>query len=417
MLEKEQEKPITILLVGAGGTGSEFVHALLLSSFAGHLLIVDFDLVEVSNLSRQRYFSESDLSEHKAKIVSEKVERISKGRISSRFYTENIESASFDSEFFKQFLCVVSCVDTIEAREHINKMCFLACTPMIDSGSAGYLGQVQTFIPGKTECYSCTGPAEQVNYPICTIRGIPDSWHHCVHWAAYDLLPKIENKSLSVASKHGLDSILSNYSRKIDKDRMCRSILSYIKENSQTRPSSTPVPFSNIQKIHELASIYADAHSILIDSISETEKIVRKTIPSILTTNTIIGSLIYLSMHYLHLQCAPREYYLLFSSEIRKVPSPEKSKECSVCSCTPLAYTPSFTDTFSSFFSRISLPSDILSVTNSKGHLIYDKEFQDSIDTPLYKIAQSGSFIKVYTESKTYLIYLKYLNTTQHDPI
>lgn len=36
-------------------------------------------------------------------------------------------------------------LDNLEARRHVNRLCLAAETPLIESGTAGYLGQVDTF--------------------------------------------------------------------------------------------------------------------------------------------------------------------------------------------------------------------------------------------------------------------------------
>lgn len=62
-------------------------------------------------------------------------------------------------------------------------MCLVADVPLIESGSAGYVGQVGAILKGKTECYDCTEKAKQKTYPNCTIRNTPSELIHCVVWA------------------------------------------------------------------------------------------------------------------------------------------------------------------------------------------------------------------------------------------
>lgn len=44
-----------------------------------------------------------------------------------------------------------------DARRHVNKMCLASDIPLIESGTAGYVGQVQPIKRGITECYDCQG--------------------------------------------------------------------------------------------------------------------------------------------------------------------------------------------------------------------------------------------------------------------
>lgn len=105
------------------------------------------------------------------------------------------------------------------ARNHVNRMCLAADIPLIESGTAGYLGQVTVikkvdlFSPvtllviisfvcrscpvnvclccpfmnyqGLTECYECQPKPTQKTFPGCTIRNTPSEPIHCIVWAKY----------------------------------------------------------------------------------------------------------------------------------------------------------------------------------------------------------------------------------------
>lgn len=54
----------------------------------------------------------------------------------------NVKEPQYDVDFFKSFDLVMNGLDNLEARRHVNRLCLAAETPLIESGTAGYLGQV-----------------------------------------------------------------------------------------------------------------------------------------------------------------------------------------------------------------------------------------------------------------------------------
>ena len=55
-----------------------------------------------------------------------------------------MKDAQYDVDFFRSFDLVMNGLDNLEARRHVNRLCLAAETPLIESGTAGYLGQVLT---------------------------------------------------------------------------------------------------------------------------------------------------------------------------------------------------------------------------------------------------------------------------------
>ena len=54
----------------------------------------------------------------------------------------NIKEPQYGVDFFKGFDIVLNGLDNLEARRHVNRLCLAARTPLVESGTAGYLGQV-----------------------------------------------------------------------------------------------------------------------------------------------------------------------------------------------------------------------------------------------------------------------------------
>lgn len=62
-------------------------------------------------------------------------------------------------------------------------MCLAANVPLIESGTAGYLGQVTVIQKDNTECFDCQPKETPKTFPVCTIRSTPSTPIHCIVWA------------------------------------------------------------------------------------------------------------------------------------------------------------------------------------------------------------------------------------------
>ncbi len=56
---------------------------------------------------------------------------------------DNVKSAAFGPTFFSQFDVVLNGLDNMDARRHVNRLCLTAGVPLVESGTAGYLGQAR----------------------------------------------------------------------------------------------------------------------------------------------------------------------------------------------------------------------------------------------------------------------------------
>ena len=79
----------------------------------------------------------------------------------------------------------MNALDNKAARSHVNRLCLAADVPLIESGSAGYLGQVTLIKKGLTECYDCLPKPPAKTFAGCTIRNTPSEPIHCIVWAKH----------------------------------------------------------------------------------------------------------------------------------------------------------------------------------------------------------------------------------------
>ncbi|KAG2469647.1 SAE2 enzyme, partial [Polypterus senegalus] len=144
--------------------------------------MIDLDTIDVSNLNRQFLFQKKHVGKSKAQIAKESVLKFCP-KASITAYHDSIMNPDYNVEFFRNFTLVMNALDNRAARNHVNRMCLAADIPLIESGTAGYLGQVTVIKKGVTECYECQPKPTQKTFPGCTIRNTPSEPIHCIVWA------------------------------------------------------------------------------------------------------------------------------------------------------------------------------------------------------------------------------------------
>lgn len=146
-----------VMVVGCGALGNEVLKNLVLFGVE-HIVAIDFDTVEASNLTRSIFFSQEDAKKHRYKVdvIAERLRQINpkaeilpiKGDIAHQIGLGLI----------KRMDVAISCVDNRYARYCLNRLCMRAGIPWVDGGIDGLEGTARVFAPGKN-CYACNlGP-------------------------------------------------------------------------------------------------------------------------------------------------------------------------------------------------------------------------------------------------------------------
>ncbi|CAL1710842.1 unnamed protein product [Somion occarium] len=178
-----------VLLVGAGGIGCELLKNVVLAGF-GNITLLDLDTIDLSNLNRQFLFRKKDVKQSKA-LVAAKTASAFNPNVRITPIHGNIKEPQFDISWFRGFDIVLNALDNLDARRHVNKMCLAANVPLVESGTAGYLGQIQPIVKDRTECFDCVPKPTTKTFPVCTIRSTPSQPIHCIVWAKSYLLPQL----------------------------------------------------------------------------------------------------------------------------------------------------------------------------------------------------------------------------------
>ena len=150
--DQEALRRANVLLVGAGALGNE-VCKNLAQCGAGNIIVVDPDVVEYTNLNRCVYFLGTDVGAPKAPTLAERIRfafpETSITGIPCRF--EDVE----DHYQMVDVDLVVSCVDSMDVRLSINRSCAYYLKPLVDGGTSGLHGRVQTIVPPDDVCLDC----------------------------------------------------------------------------------------------------------------------------------------------------------------------------------------------------------------------------------------------------------------------
>lgn len=183
-----------LLVVGSGGIGCELLKNLSLSGFQ-HVEVVDLDTIDVSNLNRQLLFRAQHVGQPKCVVgvaVAKSLSPYENAQMTAR-HGNVCDNSVFHVQYMEQFDLVLNALDNVTARRRVNRLCLAAGVPMMEAGTTGYLGQVQTIYKGVA-CYECKTQEPPKVYPICTIRSTPSQPVHTIVWAKelYKLLFNVD---------------------------------------------------------------------------------------------------------------------------------------------------------------------------------------------------------------------------------
>ena len=158
---KERVKNAKVLVAGAGALGNEVVKNLALFG-VGHIYVVDFDRIELSNLTRSVLFREEDAYNHsyKAEIVAKRAREINP-QIKVTPIVGNLFS-EVGLGLYRSVDVVIGCLDSRIARYLLNRLSLRAGKSWIDGSIEKLTGVVKGYTPGMN-CYECGLSREEFN--------------------------------------------------------------------------------------------------------------------------------------------------------------------------------------------------------------------------------------------------------------
>jgi len=155
MAGQKRLKNARVLAVGAGGLGSPTL-VYLAAAGVGTLGIVEFDVVDESNLQRQIIHGHSDIGRSKAESARDSVKEINP-YVDVVLHEERLDSTNV-LEIFAQYDLIVDGTDNFATRYLVNDAAVLLGKPYVWGSIYRFDGQISVFWAEHGPCYRCLYP-------------------------------------------------------------------------------------------------------------------------------------------------------------------------------------------------------------------------------------------------------------------
>jgi len=160
-----------MLIIGMGGLGSPTA-LYLAATGVGHIVIADFDQVELSNLQRQIIHNTSDIGDDKVNSAKAKLLELNPN-ITVTVANEIMHSDNLAS-LIKDVDIVLDGTDNFESRFEINKACVECHKPLISAAVIRFEGQISVFKGYELDqpCYQCLYSEQGDSRESCVENGV-----------------------------------------------------------------------------------------------------------------------------------------------------------------------------------------------------------------------------------------------------
>ncbi len=160
-----------VLIVGAGGLGNP-AGMYLAAGGVGHIVISDFDTVDVSNLPRQVLFRDADAGFPKAEIMALRLAELNPS-LTAVGISRRLDKTALQTEIGRA-TAVLDCTDNFTTRWLLNELCHATATPLVSGAAIRCEGQLTVFPFGdqSTPCYRCLYDESDENLLDCAGQGI-----------------------------------------------------------------------------------------------------------------------------------------------------------------------------------------------------------------------------------------------------
>jgi len=168
-----QEKLLdsTVLIIGLGGLGSP-VALYLAAAGVGHLILVDFDKVDLSNLQRQIIHQTKNVGKFKTQSARQQLTLINP-EVKISLYNQYLQGKDLEKQI-QSANVVVDCCDNFATRFAVNAACVQNRIPLVSGAAIRFTGQIAVFLPDQANspCYRCLYQDNNEEAETCSQTGI-----------------------------------------------------------------------------------------------------------------------------------------------------------------------------------------------------------------------------------------------------
>src|SRR6516225_8277708 len=164
-------KASSVLLIGAGGLGSP-LGLYLAAAGVGRIGIVDFDVVDFSNLQRQVLHGTNDVGRPKLQSARDRLQAINP-EVQVDLYETRLTSANA-LDILRPYDIIIDGTDNFPTRYLVNDACVLLNKPNVYGSIFRFDGQASVFHPPAGPCYRCLYPEPPPpgEVPSCAEGGV-----------------------------------------------------------------------------------------------------------------------------------------------------------------------------------------------------------------------------------------------------
>ena len=161
----------TVLLIGAGGLGSA-CSIYLAAGGVGHIILVDFDRVDLSNLQRQILFNTADIGRLKVESGADHLRALNPD-IKLTLIGRALEQDEL-LEYTEQADIIIDGSDNFATRFAVNRASVATGTPLVSAAAIRFEAQISVFNPKDetSPCYNCLYKEGTEVDATCTANGV-----------------------------------------------------------------------------------------------------------------------------------------------------------------------------------------------------------------------------------------------------